>query len=110
MCIDYRELNQVTMKNKDMLPRIEDLFDQLQGVQQEKKPILEDMIMRYVQKTDMVIQNNSSSIRNLEAQIGQLSNMLTERTAWTLLSNIVTNLKEHVKAITLKSGQTYDQP
>ncbi|XP_040999593.1 uncharacterized protein LOC121245791 [Juglans microcarpa x Juglans regia] len=35
--------------------------------------------------------------------------MLTERTAWTLSSNIVTNLKEHVKAIILRSGRTYDQ-
>ncbi|TLX69787.1 hypothetical protein E9993_22755 [Labilibacter sediminis] len=31
MCIDYRELNQVTVKNKYPLPRIDDLFDQLQG-------------------------------------------------------------------------------
>ena len=31
LCIDYRKLNQVTVKNKYPLPRIEDLFDQLQG-------------------------------------------------------------------------------
>ena len=33
MCIDYRELNKVTIKNKYPLPRIDDLFDQLQGSQ-----------------------------------------------------------------------------
>ncbi|GJT69592.1 putative reverse transcriptase domain-containing protein [Tanacetum coccineum] len=31
MCIDYRELNKVTMKNVYPLPRIDDLFDQLQA-------------------------------------------------------------------------------
>nr|GEZ29547.1 hypothetical protein [Tanacetum cinerariifolium] len=31
MCIDYRELNKLTVKNRDPLPRIDDLFDQLQG-------------------------------------------------------------------------------
>ncbi|KAI3732760.1 hypothetical protein L1987_63968 [Smallanthus sonchifolius] len=31
MCIDYRELNKRTVKNKYPLPRIDDLFDQLQG-------------------------------------------------------------------------------
>ena len=31
LCIDYRELNKVTMRNKYHLPRIDNLFDQLQG-------------------------------------------------------------------------------
>ncbi|GKB04538.1 putative reverse transcriptase domain-containing protein [Tanacetum coccineum] len=31
MCIDYRELNKLTIKNRYPLPRINDLFDQLQG-------------------------------------------------------------------------------
>nr|GEX09371.1 putative reverse transcriptase domain-containing protein [Tanacetum cinerariifolium] len=31
MCIDYRELNKLTSKNRYPLPRIDDLFDQLQG-------------------------------------------------------------------------------
>jgi hypothetical protein len=30
--IDYRQLNKVTMKNKYPLPRIEDLFNHLEGV------------------------------------------------------------------------------
>nr|GEY37900.1 hypothetical protein [Tanacetum cinerariifolium] len=31
LCIDYRELNRITVRNRYPLPRIDDLFDQLQG-------------------------------------------------------------------------------
>jgi hypothetical protein len=31
MCVDYRLLNEVTIKNKYPLLRIEDLFDQMKG-------------------------------------------------------------------------------
>ena len=31
LCIDYRQLNKVTVKNKYPLPRINDLFDQIRG-------------------------------------------------------------------------------
>ena len=33
LCMDYRQLNRVTIKNGHPLPRIDDLFDQLRGVQ-----------------------------------------------------------------------------
>jgi hypothetical protein len=32
LCVDYRALNKVTVKNKYPLPRIDDMFDQLRGV------------------------------------------------------------------------------
>ena len=31
LCIDYRQLNKVTVKNKYPLPMIDDLFDQMRG-------------------------------------------------------------------------------
>ena len=32
LCIDYRKLNKVIVRNSYHLPRIDDLFDQLQGM------------------------------------------------------------------------------
>ena len=46
LCIDCRELNRVTVRNKHPLPRIEDLFDQLQGAQVFSKI---DLCFRYHQ-------------------------------------------------------------
>ena len=31
LCVDYRALNEVTIKNKYPLPRIDGIFDQLKG-------------------------------------------------------------------------------
>jgi hypothetical protein len=40
LCIDFRQLNKVTMRNKYPLPRIDDLFDQLRG----EKDIFKDRL------------------------------------------------------------------
>ena len=32
LCVDYRQINKMTVKNKYPLPRIDDLFDQLKGM------------------------------------------------------------------------------
>ena len=37
LCIDYRQLNKVTIKNRYPLPRIDDLFDQLRGARAYSK-------------------------------------------------------------------------
>ncbi|GJS30158.1 putative reverse transcriptase domain-containing protein [Tanacetum coccineum] len=50
MCIDYRELNKLTMKNRYPLPRIDDLFDQLQGSSVYSKIDLFDLGKRTFQR------------------------------------------------------------
>ena len=37
LCINYREPNKITIKNKYPLPQRDDLFDQLQGVEMFSK-------------------------------------------------------------------------
>ncbi|GJW83283.1 hypothetical protein Tco_0156428 [Tanacetum coccineum] len=44
MCIDYRELNKLTVKNRYPLPRIDDLFDQLQGLSVRDEDILKTAV------------------------------------------------------------------
>ncbi|WMV55150.1 hypothetical protein MTR67_048535 [Solanum verrucosum] len=45
MCIDYRQLNKVTIKNKFPIPRIDDLFDQLQSASHLSKIDLNAVII-----------------------------------------------------------------
>ncbi|GJY86400.1 putative reverse transcriptase domain-containing protein [Tanacetum coccineum] len=48
MCIDYRELNKLTVKNRYPLPRIDDLFDQLQRSQFFSKIDLRPYLDKFV--------------------------------------------------------------
>ena len=50
LCVDYRKLNQMTIKNKYPLPRIDDLFDQLGG-------------SRYISKIDLRLGYHQLRIR-----------------------------------------------
>ncbi|KAD2126026.1 hypothetical protein E3N88_41805 [Mikania micrantha] len=48
MCIDYRELNKLTVKNRYPLPRIDDLFDQLQGASWVCRPMLDRSVIVFI--------------------------------------------------------------
>ena len=55
-------------------------------------------------ETNTNLQNQTASIRNLEVQVGQLTNMLMGRQQGNLPSTTEINPKEQCKAITLRSG------
>src|SRR5262249_30939398 len=73
--------------------------------QQQQKPSLEDLMSKFISTSEARFQNQDASIKNLETQIGQLAKMMTERTQGASSSNAEPKLKEHVKAITLRSGK-----
>nr|GEZ18676.1 retrotransposon protein, putative, Ty3-gypsy subclass [Tanacetum cinerariifolium] len=64
MCIDYRELNKLTIKNRYPLPRIDDFFDQLQGfgvvlMQREKVIAYASRLIELLSDYDYVIRYHS---------------------------------------------------
>ncbi|XP_010246646.1 PREDICTED: uncharacterized protein LOC104589888 [Nelumbo nucifera] len=59
-------------------------------------------------KFDQIAKNHSSSIHNLEVQIGQLANVISARNQGNLPSNIETNPREQLKAISLRSGKVLE--
>ncbi|KAG8490839.1 hypothetical protein CXB51_014030 [Gossypium anomalum] len=80
--------------------------------QQEKKPNLEEMLSKFIsvskthfQDTKTAFKNQQASIQGLKTQIGLLSKLISERPLESLCSNTKPNPKEHVKAVTLRSGK-----
>jgi len=49
--------------------------------------------------------NTEASIRNLETQVNQLAKQLANQQGSQFLANTQTNLKEHCKSITTRSGK-----
>ncbi|XP_075489604.1 uncharacterized protein LOC142528439 [Primulina tabacum] len=48
LCIDYRELNKITIRNKYPLPRIDDLFDLRTGYHQLKNRVFKPFLDRFI--------------------------------------------------------------
>jgi len=54
LCVDYRQLNKMTIKNKYPLPRIDDLMDQLHGASVFSKIYLRSRYHQILVKVDDV--------------------------------------------------------
>lgn len=57
-----------------------------------------------MKKTEAILQEQNSAIKNLEIQMGQMALAMTNRAPGTLPSNTEVNPREHAKAITTRSG------
>src|SRR5438045_1568337 len=58
----------------------------------------------------MLMKNQSASIKNLEMQMGQIHNLLSNRPQGAFPSDTEKNPREQANAITLRSRKTYDDP
>src|SRR3954462_10673608 len=83
----------------------------------EKKSNVEDILSKFMESSgermksnEILMQNQAASIRNLEAQIEQIHNILSNRTQGTFPSDTEKNPKEQVNAVTLRSGKQLQEP
>nr|GEV81807.1 hypothetical protein [Tanacetum cinerariifolium] len=75
MCIDYRELNKLTVKNRYPLPRIDDLFDQLQGsylMNRVCKPYLDKFMIVFIDDIRIYSKSKEEHEEHLKIILGLL--------------------------------------
>nr|GEV85643.1 hypothetical protein [Tanacetum cinerariifolium] len=66
-CIDYRELNKLTVKNRSSLSRIDDLFDQLQG-----SPYLDKFVIVFIDDILIYSKTQEEHVEHLRLVLGLL--------------------------------------
>ncbi|XP_070020570.1 uncharacterized protein [Nicotiana sylvestris] len=71
---------------------------------------LEDLMYKFIKATDEKVESQHSAIKNLEIQVSQLATLMSGQIKGSLPSNTEKNPKEHLKAISLRSGKTLDDP
>ncbi|XP_075080926.1 uncharacterized protein LOC142166225 [Nicotiana tabacum] len=71
---------------------------------------MEDLMKAFINKTNEKFEIQGMTIRNIERQMGQIVNLLSERAPWTLPSDTEKNLKETIKVISLRSGKVLTDP
>jgi hypothetical protein len=89
MCVDYRSLNEVTIKNMYPLPRIEDLFDQMNGASVFSKidlrsgyhqlKIRESDIPKTALKKERKIRGSKRKAPKVSSNKGEVDNLRVEK-------------------------------
>src|SRR4051812_29325010 len=112
--LSWRNNNELPHQNQDM--------QQQDFRAPDKKPSIEDMFSKIMDKFDkttertekrleineLKLQNHDSILKNLEQQVGQIHDLLSQRQLGKLPSDTEKNPREHVNAVTLRSGTTYE--
>ncbi|OIT30465.1 hypothetical protein A4A49_55540, partial [Nicotiana attenuata] len=81
-----------------------------QQPQRSHQQSLEDLMYKFIKATDEKVQSQHSSIKNLEIQVSQLATLMSGQIQGALPSNTEKNPKEHLKAISLRSGKSLHDP
>ncbi|XP_075101890.1 uncharacterized protein LOC142177314 [Nicotiana tabacum] len=77
---------------------------------QQNQSNMEDLMNAFINKIDEKCETRGTGIRNLERQTGQIEILLSERDPGTLPFDIEKNLKETIKAASLRSGKELTNP
>ena len=72
--------------------------------QEKKQTDLEGILGKFIEESRTNFRNQEAINRDIQNQLGQLSKQIAERSQGSLPSETI-NPKEHVKAITLRSGK-----
>nr|XP_016472041.1 PREDICTED: uncharacterized protein LOC107794097 [Nicotiana tabacum] len=77
---------------------------------QQAHSSLDDLLYKYIMVTDEKMKSQGSTLKNKEIKLSQLETLVSEKIQGPLPSNTEKNPKEHLKAITLRSGKLLDEP
>nr|GFB74968.1 putative reverse transcriptase domain-containing protein [Tanacetum cinerariifolium] len=110
MCIDYRELNKLTVKNRYPLPRIDDLFNQLQGASVYSKNYMRSGYHQFrVREEDIPKTTFRIRYGHCEFQVMPFGLTNTPAVFMDLMNQVCKSYEEHLKAILelLKKEELY---
>uniref|UniRef100_A0A1S3XBX2 Retrovirus-related Pol polyprotein from transposon 17.6 n=1 Tax=Nicotiana tabacum TaxID=4097 RepID=A0A1S3XBX2_TOBAC len=81
-----------------------------QQPQRAHQQSIEDLMYKFIKVTDEKVENQHSAIKNFEIQVSQLATLTSGQIQGALPSNTEKNPKEHLKAISLRSGKSLNDP